>query len=110
MQARRLWAERSITALLDSEVAPAPAKPELRQLGRCIHVGLLCVQEKPGDRPSMSEVVEMLSSSTSAQQQLVEPRVPMVGSRILAMILESDADAADLSRPTVYETMGQTRT
>ncbi|CAD6259456.1 unnamed protein product [Miscanthus lutarioriparius] len=109
-EAWRLWAERSITALLDSEVAPAPAKPELRQLGRCIHVGLLCVQEKPGDRPSMSEVVEMLSSSTSAQQQLVEPRVPMVGSRILAMILESDADAADLSRPTVYETMGQTRT
>jgi hypothetical protein len=102
MQAWRLWAERSITVLLDSEVAPAPAKPELRQLGRCIHVGLLCVQEKPGNRPSMSEVVEMLSS-TSTQQQLVEPRVPMVGSRILAMFLE--ADAADLSRPTVYETM-----
>jgi hypothetical protein len=105
LQAWRLWAERSITALLDSEVAPAPAKPELRQLGRFIHVGLLCVQEKPGDRPSMSEVVEMLSSSsTGAQQQLIEPRVPMVGSRILAMFLE--ADAADLSRPTVYETMG----
>jgi hypothetical protein len=47
----------------------------------------------------------MLScSSTGAQQQLIEPRVPMVGSRILAMFLE--ADAADLSRPTVYETMG----
>ena len=97
-----LWAERSITALLDSEVAPAPVKPELRQLGRCIHVGLLCVQEKPGDRPSMSEVVEMLSSSsTGAQQQLAVPRV---GSRILAMFL------ADLSTPTVYETMGQTQT
>ena len=103
LQAWRLWAERSITALLDSEVAPAPVKPELRQLGRCIHVGLLCVQEKPGDRPSMSEVVEMLSSSsTGAQQQLAVPRV---GSRILAMFLE-----ADLSTPTVYETMGQTQT
>ena len=28
---------------------------------KCIHVGLLCVQEKPKDRPKMSSIVLMLS-------------------------------------------------
>lgn len=29
---------------------------------RCIQVGLICVQERPEDRPTMSSVVLMLSS------------------------------------------------
>ena len=31
---------------------------------RCIHIGLLCVQEDPEDRPVMSSVVMMLGSNT----------------------------------------------
>ena len=31
---------------------------------RCIHIGLLCVQEDPADRPVMSSVVMMLGSDT----------------------------------------------
>nr|BAJ90405.1 predicted protein [Hordeum vulgare subsp. vulgare] len=31
---------------------------------RCIHIGLLCVQENPADRPLMSAVVMMLGSDT----------------------------------------------
>lgn len=50
------------TALLDPEVAPAPAKPELAQLRWCIQdrfqVGPLVVQEKPDERSAMSAVVE----------------------------------------------------
>ncbi|CAN0826690.1 G-type lectin S-receptor-like serine/threonine-protein kinase At4g27290 [Linum grandiflorum] len=34
----------------------------ITEVVRCIHVGLLCVQQKPDDRPSMSSVVVMLSS------------------------------------------------
>ena len=30
----------------------------------CIHIGLLCVQEDPEDRPVMSSVVTMLGSDT----------------------------------------------
>lgn len=30
------------------------------ELLKCIHVGLLCVQENPADRPSMLDVVVML--------------------------------------------------
>ncbi|KAG8099765.1 hypothetical protein GUJ93_ZPchr0013g35222 [Zizania palustris] len=34
------------------------------EIVRCIHVGLLCVQENPADRPVMSAVNVMLNSDT----------------------------------------------
>ena len=34
----------------------------LQEVLRCIHVGLLCVQQRAADRPSMSSVFLMLSS------------------------------------------------
>ncbi|XP_021654601.2 G-type lectin S-receptor-like serine/threonine-protein kinase CES101 isoform X1 [Hevea brasiliensis] len=40
---------------------------------RCIHVGLLCVQYHATDRPTMSDVVSMLSNET---MQLPEPKQP----------------------------------
>ena len=42
------------------------------QVLRCIHVGLLCVQQRPEDRPDMSFVVLMLSSEIL----LPKPRQP----------------------------------
>ncbi|KAK3435681.1 hypothetical protein EUGRSUZ_C00390 [Eucalyptus grandis] len=36
------------------------------KLLRCMQVALLCVQEKPGDRPSMLEVYSMLKNESSA--------------------------------------------
>ena len=42
------------------------------QVLRCIHVGLLCVQQRPEDRPDMSSVVLMLSS----ESLLPKPRQP----------------------------------
>jgi hypothetical protein len=39
---------------------------------RHIHVGLLCVQQRPEDRPSMSSVVQMLSS----ENLLPKPKQP----------------------------------
>lgn len=35
---------------------------------RCIHVGLLCVQKQPEDRPNMSTVVLMLGGESSLPQ------------------------------------------
>ena len=39
---------------------------------RCIHVGLLCVQQRPEDRPSMSSVILMLGS----ESELPQPKPP----------------------------------
>lgn len=32
------------------------------EVTRCIHIGLLCVQEDPADRPTMASIVLMLNS------------------------------------------------
>ncbi|XP_023758476.1 G-type lectin S-receptor-like serine/threonine-protein kinase At1g61550 [Lactuca sativa] len=40
---------------------------------RCIHVGLLCVQDLAEDRPTMTEAVSMLCSET----HLPEPKMPL---------------------------------
>jgi len=53
--------------LLDTTMVPlAESEQELLcELKRCIQIGLLCVQETPGDRPAISAVVAMLTSTTS---------------------------------------------
>ncbi|KAJ6292247.1 hypothetical protein OIU78_024425 [Salix suchowensis] len=40
---------------------------------RCIHIGLLCVQENVADRPTMASVVLMLSSSSLTLQIPSQP-------------------------------------
>ncbi|GLT83107.1 hypothetical protein SLE2022_014160 [Rubroshorea leprosula] len=55
----KLWNEGNILALVDNLVC-YPSHHE--QVLRCIHVGLLCVQEFAKDRPNMSTVISMLNS------------------------------------------------
>ena len=43
------------------------------EIVRCIHIGLLCVQENPQDRPTMSNVVVLLGSELIA---LPKPKHP----------------------------------
>ncbi|CAN1161174.1 Cysteine-rich receptor-like protein kinase 8 [Linum perenne] len=40
---------------------------------KCIHIGLLCIQESAADRPTMSEVLMMLSSHTVTYPTPVRP-------------------------------------
>uniref|UniRef100_A0A1J3JTY3 Receptor-like serine/threonine-protein kinase n=1 Tax=Noccaea caerulescens TaxID=107243 RepID=A0A1J3JTY3_NOCCA len=44
-----------------------------REILRCIQIGLLCVQERAEDRPTMSSVVLMLGSETTA---IPQPKAP----------------------------------
>ena len=48
--------------LLDSQLKDSDHN--LQEVLRCIHVGLLCVQQRAVDRPSMSSVVVMLGSDS----------------------------------------------
>ena len=43
------------------------------EVQRCIQIGLLCVQEDPADRPTMSTVVALLGNESIA---LPPPRQP----------------------------------
>ncbi|KAK7320063.1 hypothetical protein RJT34_04793 [Clitoria ternatea] len=65
----RLWSEERTIELLD-EVLGEQCTPF--EVIRCIQVGLLCVQQRPEDRPDMSSVVLMLNG----EKLLPKPKVP----------------------------------
>ncbi|XVF32176.1 hypothetical protein REPUB_Repub17cG0059300 [Reevesia pubescens] len=56
-----LWKGERSFELLDSNIGD---KNYTSQALRCIHVGLLCVQESATDRPTMSDVISMLANET----------------------------------------------
>ncbi|XP_028807641.1 G-type lectin S-receptor-like serine/threonine-protein kinase At4g27290 [Neltuma alba] len=64
-----LWKEGRSTELIDSNLVESC---NLSKVLRCIHVGLLCVQHYPEDRPTMPSVVLMLGSET----ELPQPKAP----------------------------------
>ncbi|CAJ2648785.1 unnamed protein product [Trifolium pratense] len=64
------WREGTALKLIDSSIGDSYAQSEVL---RCIHVGLLCVQERAEDRPTMPSVLLMLSSETAL---MPEPRSP----------------------------------
>ncbi|XVF57951.1 hypothetical protein PTKIN_Ptkin07bG0023600 [Pterospermum kingtungense] len=59
----RLWQEGKALDLMDETLRSSCNESELL---RCVHVGLLCVQEDPSDRPTMSNVVVLLGSETAS--------------------------------------------
>ncbi|KAM0021657.1 putative protein kinase RLK-Pelle-DLSV family [Helianthus debilis subsp. tardiflorus] len=64
------WKEGRGIELMDEELGGSTCVSEGL---RCIHVALLCAQDLPKDRPTMTEVVSMLCSET----QLPEPKEPL---------------------------------
>ncbi|KAG5032928.1 hypothetical protein JHK82_016498 [Glycine max] len=68
-KAWRLWTEEMALELLD-EVLGEQCTPS--EVIRCVQVGLLCVQQRPQDRPNMSSVVLMLNG----EKLLPKPKVP----------------------------------
>ncbi|KAI9093371.1 hypothetical protein K1719_027385 [Acacia pycnantha] len=63
------WKEGRVLELIDKNIEDSCNEPEVL---RCIHIGLLCVQHDPEDRPTMSMVVLMLGSNI----ELTEPKQP----------------------------------
>ncbi|KAF3451653.1 hypothetical protein FNV43_RR07749 [Rhamnella rubrinervis] len=55
----KLWKEGTPLALADPTLRDSYSENEVL---RCIHLGLLCVQEDPDDRPTMASIVMMLNS------------------------------------------------
>eukprot|EP00261_Vitis_vinifera_P032690 XP_019073933.1 PREDICTED: G-type lectin S-receptor-like serine/threonine-protein kinase At1g11300 [Vitis vinifera] len=78
-----LWCEHNIKELIDETIAEACFQEEI---SRCIHVGLLCVQESAKDRPSISTVVSMLSSEIA---HLPPPKQPPFLEKQTAIDIES---------------------
>ena len=71
-QAWKLWNEGKDLELIDPTILDDSCS--LYEVSRCIHVGLLCVQDQATDRPTMLNVVFMLSNETL---QLSPPKQPV---------------------------------
>ncbi|KAF9672893.1 hypothetical protein SADUNF_Sadunf11G0091800 [Salix dunnii] len=64
-----LWTKGAQLDLIDECLSDSHVSVEVL---RCIHVALLCVQQRPEDRPTMSSVVVMLGS----ENPLPQPKQP----------------------------------
>ncbi|XP_048132046.1 G-type lectin S-receptor-like serine/threonine-protein kinase At1g61370 isoform X2 [Rhodamnia argentea] len=89
----QLWSDGKAFDLTD-EAIPVSSPWELI---RCIHVGLLCVQDHPTNRPDMSNVVLMLSG----ESDLPQPRQP---------IFTFQAEMPDRSIPSQEESIWSVNT
>ncbi|KAH9792867.1 G-type lectin S-receptor-like serine/threonine-protein kinase [Citrus sinensis] len=66
----KLWQEGKALDMMDQKPG---AISKANEILKCINVGLLCVQEDPNDRPTMSDVVIMLGSEAV---NLASPKRP----------------------------------
>ncbi|TVU38677.1 hypothetical protein EJB05_12061, partial [Eragrostis curvula] len=64
------WTMGTPMDIMDSSLS---STSRVDQILKCIHIGLLCVQHNPVDRPMMSTVNLMLSSSTMPRQAPSRP-------------------------------------
>ncbi|RDY00481.1 G-type lectin S-receptor-like serine/threonine-protein kinase, partial [Mucuna pruriens] len=71
-RAWRLWCEERPLELIEESLGKSIALAEADDVLRCIQIGLLCVQDRPEDRPDMSIVVLMLNG----EKPLPRPREP----------------------------------
>ena len=85
MQAWELWNEGRCHELIDTPLhGRCPENVALR----CIHVSLLCVQEQAADRPSMTEVISMITNGSAT---LPDPKQP----GFLSMLVPNETDIAE---------------
>lgn len=93
-QAWTQWKEGRVLELIDKNIEDSCNELEVL---RCIHIGLLCVQHNPEDRPTMSMVVLMLGSNI----ELEEPKQPGFYERKLS--IETDSSSTQLESASTNE-------
>lgn len=93
-QAWRHWKEGTVSELVDPILREQYVKNEVM---RCVHIALLCVQEDPLDRPSMSTVLLMLNSYSTTLEMPSKPAF-FIHSKV-----ESDQSTTQSNTYSVYE-------
>lgn len=66
----KLWLQGEATELIDKQMEDSFPRSEAI---RCIQIGLLCVQQRPEQRPTMSSVLRMLDSESASLPQPKQP-------------------------------------
>ncbi|XP_042409457.1 G-type lectin S-receptor-like serine/threonine-protein kinase At4g27290 [Zingiber officinale] len=99
-----LWKEGKALNLVDESIGDSFPATEVLS---CIKIGLLCVQERPKDRPMMNSLLKMLDSDISL---LPEPTQPgFVNLRGLFDSESSSTNRSNISKNTVSHTLFEGR-
>ncbi|RHN61972.1 putative non-specific protein-tyrosine kinase RLK-Pelle-DLSV family [Medicago truncatula] len=89
------WKHGRPLQIIDSNIVDSCIVSEV---SRCIHIGLLCVQQYPEDRPTMADVILMLGSEMMA---LDEPKEP--GSITRKESVEANSSSSGKDTSSNYE-------
>ncbi|GLT30970.1 hypothetical protein SLA2020_057400 [Shorea laevis] len=96
----KLWKDGRPLELLDPILGDSYARNEVI---RCIHIGLLCVQEDPAARPTMATIVLMLSSYSVTLPLPKKPAFFLHSRTEPAKVLESDQSFGQSMQCSVNE-------
>ncbi|XP_050212568.1 cysteine-rich receptor-like protein kinase 25 [Mercurialis annua] len=88
----KLWHKGQAMELIDPSLAESIVAIEVV---KCVHIGLLCVQDEPAERPTMSSVVFMLASETIT---LPQPKQPLFS---IAQLVARSAPSSSASASKV---------
>lgn len=93
----KLWSEGNACQLIDEVMEESFSVSEVE---RCIQVGLLCGQQHPEDRPTMSIALSMLNSETAL---LPQPKRPGFYSERTANETEDSMDKQQQQHPATND-------
>ncbi|XP_028796172.1 G-type lectin S-receptor-like serine/threonine-protein kinase At4g03230 [Neltuma alba] len=96
----RLWTENNLLDLMDRSLNESC---NANQFIKCAQVSLLCVQDEPGDRPTMSQVLIMLESETASLPTPKQPTFFMSSSRGLSSSASSSKPEGILPTDSTYQ-------
>ncbi|CAH2038277.1 unnamed protein product [Thlaspi arvense] len=99
-----IWNQGEISGLVDPEIFDPLFETEIQ---KCIHIGLLCVQEAANKRPSVATVCSMLSSEIA---DIPQPKKPAFLSRNGASEAESSENSdlkASVNSVTITDVSGR---
>ncbi|GMY33301.1 G-type lectin S-receptor-like serine/threonine-protein kinase At1g67520 isoform X2, partial [Fagus crenata] len=89
-----LWKEDATLNLMDPALSDSCIKD---QMLRCIHVGLLCVEDSPIERPTMSDVISMLTNESSPLPLPKKPAFSFARKAIEAHMSEKESEANSIN-------------
>ncbi|XP_061983381.1 cysteine-rich receptor-like protein kinase 26 isoform X4 [Populus nigra] len=97
----RNWREGTAQDMID----PVLSSGSATEMMRCIHIGLLCVQENVADRPTMASVVLMLSSSSLTLQIPSQPAFFMNSSTYQSDLSSSMGHSSRVTESSLSESV-----
>uniref|UniRef100_A0A0E0EER6 Uncharacterized protein n=1 Tax=Oryza meridionalis TaxID=40149 RepID=A0A0E0EER6_9ORYZ len=96
----RHWNDGTVTEIVDPSLGRHYPRGEIL---KCINIGLLCVQQNPADRPSMSAIIILLSSETVTLQAPYRPAYMFGRSRSYSYTETVDVRASSEPHSSITE-------